>query len=148
MSDNPETQYCKTSNRLCLEHEESQISVARRKKVLYRRSNCLLHSCCDRYIFNGIDTHFTKLNFGDKKDEKEQVQQELVSLEKEESLLKDEIVKLNDDDYIGKLARKEYFLSDDNEIIFTLPEKKDKEEEEKENPQNKGHIALFPTYFV
>ena len=47
------------------------------------------------------------------------------------SLLKDEIVKLNDDEYIGKLARKEYFLSDDNEIIFTLPEKKDKEEKEK-----------------
>ena len=67
----------------------------------------------------------------DKKVEKEQAQQELSSLQKEESLLKDEIVKLNDDDYIGKLARKEYFLSDDNEIIFTLPEKKDKEEEEK-----------------
>ena len=32
---------------------------------------------------------------------------------------------------LAKLARKEYFLSDDNEIIFTLPEKKDKEEEEK-----------------
>ena len=64
-------------------------------------------------------------------------------MQKEESLLKDEIVKLNDDDYIGKLARKEYFLSDDNEIIFTLPEKKDKEE--RKSPQNKRHIALFST---
>jgi cell division protein DivIC len=51
-------------------------------------------------------------------------------LKKEETLLKEEIVKLNDDDYIAKLARKEYFLSDENEIIFTLPEKKSKEKEE------------------
>ena len=55
-------------------------------------------------------------------DEKEQLEKELVALKKEEVLLKEEIVKLNDDDYIAKLARKEYFLSDDNEIIFTLPE--------------------------
>ena len=43
-------------------------------------------------------------------------------MQKEEEQLKEEIVKLNDDEYIAKLARKEYFLSDDGEIIFNLPE--------------------------
>lgn len=38
-----------------------------------------------------------------------------------------EIAKLNDDEYIGKLLRKDYFLSEENELIFTLP--KDKEED-------------------
>ena len=33
-------------------------------------------------------------------------------------------VKLNDDDYIAKLARKEYFFSKKNEIIFNIPEDK------------------------
>ena len=52
---------------------------------------------------------------------------ELVSLKKDEVLLKEEIVKLNDDEYIAKLARKDYFLSDKDEIIFTLPETKKQE---------------------
>ena len=34
------------------------------------------------------------------------------------------IVKLNDDEYIAKLARKEYFLSEKNEIIFNIPDEK------------------------
>ena len=62
-----------------------------------------------------------------KTDEKEQLKKELVTLEKDEVLLKEEIVKLNDDEYIAMLARKEYFLSNDNEIIFTLPEAENQE---------------------
>jgi cell division protein DivIC len=56
-----------------------------------------------------------------KMEEKEKVQQEMVQLKKEETLLKEEIVKLNDDDYIAKLARRDYFLSEEGEIIFNLP---------------------------
>ena len=56
-------------------------------------------------------------------------------------LLKEEIVKLNDDDYIAKLARKEYFLSDDNEIIFTLPEKRKKRKWKR--PQIRVYCTLF-----
>ena len=37
-------------------------------------------------------------------------------------MLKLQISKLNDDEYIGKLLRKEYFLSEEGEIIFTLPD--------------------------
>jgi cell division protein DivIC len=56
-----------------------------------------------------------------KTEEKKKVQQEIVQLKKEETLLKEEIVKLNDDDYISKLARRDYFLSEEGEIIFNLP---------------------------
>ena len=51
---------------------------------------------------------------------------QLAKLEKEQRLLEEEIVKLNDDEYIAKFARKEYFLSDDGEIIFNLPENEGK----------------------
>ncbi len=62
------------------------------------------------------------------KEEKQKADQELVALKKDETILKEEIIKLNDEEYIAKLARKDFFLSNSNEIIFNLPEeKKDKE---------------------
>lgn len=58
----------------------------------------------------------------DKELQKQELKEQLSSLQKEEEQLKEEIIKLNDDEYIAKLARKEYFLSDEGEIIFSLPE--------------------------
>nr|WP_255731563.1 septum formation initiator family protein [Solibacillus sp. MA9] len=46
------------------------------------------------------------------------------SLEKQE-MLNLQITKLEDDEYIAKLARKEFFLSEEGEIIFTIPDSKD-----------------------
>jgi cell division protein DivIC len=60
---------------------------------------------------------------------------QLEEVNEEQDMLKRQLVKLNDDDYIAKLARKEYFLSEKNEIIFAIPEnkkKKDKKEGGKE----------------
>ena len=62
----------------------------------------------------------------DKEEQKSELEAKLSDLEKQETKLKEEIIKLNDDEYIAKLARKEYFLSDDGEIIFNLPEKEGK----------------------
>ncbi|MBO1910044.1 septum formation initiator family protein, partial [Microvirga sp. 3-52] len=42
----------------------------------------------------------------------------------EQEMLMNQLAKLEDDEYIAKLARQEYFLSDDNEIIFSMPNKK------------------------
>jgi cell division protein DivIC len=80
LSAQPKHNITKLQTNYALEKEESQISIARRKKGLYRR----------------LTVFFV-------------------------------IVKLNDDEYIAKLARKEYFLSNDNEIIFTLPETESQE---------------------
>lgn len=62
----------------------------------------------------------------DKIEEKEKYTKELDKLKQKEMMLEEEIVKLNDDEYIAKLARKEYFLSENNEIIFSLPNEKEK----------------------
>jgi len=43
-------------------------------------------------------------------------------LKNQQNSLKQEISNLNDDDYIAKLARKEYFLSNKDEIIFNIPD--------------------------
>lgn len=48
-------------------------------------------------------------------------------MKKKQDIYEEEIIKLNDDEYIAKLARREYFLSEKNEIIFNLPDDKKKE---------------------
>lgn len=62
----------------------------------------------------------------DKEEHKSKLEAKLSELQKRETKLKEEIIKLNDDEYIAKLARKEYFLSDDGEVIFNLPENEGK----------------------
>lgn len=61
----------------------------------------------------------------EKEEEKRQAQEELAAIKDQQEMLKLQITKLEDDEYIAKLARKEYFLSEDGEIIFTIP-KEDK----------------------
>jgi len=105
-----------------LQQEESQISSARRKKVVFRRLSVFFGlAIIISYLM--ISTLISQNSvLAEKAEEKEQLQKELVSYQHEEELLQEEIKKLQDDDYIAKLARSEYFLSEDNEIIFTLPE--------------------------
>ncbi|MFD1030300.1 FtsB family cell division protein [Metaplanococcus flavidus] len=59
--------------------------------------------------------------------EKEQLRAEaqlaLKEVEKEQVQLEEQILLLNDDEYLAKLAKKELFVSEHGEIIFTLPEK-------------------------
>lgn len=65
--------------------------------------------------------------------EKEQLREEtllkLEEVEKEQSQLQEQILLLNDEEYLAKLARKDYFLSDEGEIIFTTPTDEKKGEE-------------------
>lgn len=56
-----------------------------------------------------------------------EVEQSLTATMEEQESLQLQIAKLNDDEYIGKLLRKDYFLSEENEIIFTLPKENEEE---------------------
>ncbi|HJH10107.1 MAG TPA: septum formation initiator family protein [Metalysinibacillus jejuensis] len=55
----------------------------------------------------------------------------LKNVEKQQELLEMQITQYEDDEYIAKILRKEYLLSEDGEIIFVMPE--DALEEENEN---------------
>ncbi len=122
MGANPKQNITKLETNYALKKEESQISIARRKKGLYRRL-AVFFVLAVAVAFLMVSTLISQNSvLANKVEEKEQLNKELVSLKKDEVLLKEEIVKLNDDEYIAKLARKDYFLSDKDEIIFTLPE--------------------------
>lgn len=64
-----------------------------------------------------------------KEKKKVEVEQQLAKLKDEQERLNLEITQLEDDEYIAKLLRKEYFLSEEGEIIFALPKKEDKKDD-------------------
>ncbi|OLN24288.1 hypothetical protein BTO30_00095 [Domibacillus antri] len=61
-----------------------------------------------------------------------EAKQQLAQLEQQEKLSEEELERLKDDEYIADLARKYYFMSEENEIIFNIPETDQKEQEAKE----------------
>lgn len=66
----------------------------------------------------------------EKQQEKVEAIAELKRLNEEQKQLNTQLAKLDDEEYIAKLARSEYFLSESNEIIFSIPDKKKPTEKE------------------
>ena len=116
-------------NQYVQQREKAGIAESRKRKLLFRRLAVFaLFASVISYLM--ISTYISQSAALEKKQaEKEQFEQKLASLQKKQEILDEEIIKLNDDEYIAKLARKEYFLSEKNEIIFNLPkEKKDSQD--------------------
>jgi cell division protein DivIC len=115
----------KLQTKYAIQQESAELSSARKRKLLYRRLAAFL-VLAGVISFLMISTYITqKSALNEKVAEKTQLRKTLSGLEKQQQILEEEIVKLNDDEYIAKLARKEYFLSEENEIIFNLPKKEE-----------------------
>ncbi|MBC1289872.1 septum formation initiator family protein [Listeria welshimeri] len=101
----------------------------RRRIALFRR---LAFMAIIFVVVGGLLTiTYTKqvLSLNDKKEKQVQVDKKMVAMKDEEEALNDQIKKLHNDDYIAKLARSEYYLSKDGEIIFNIPEENSKQKE-------------------
>ncbi|WP_349409076.1 FtsB family cell division protein [Pseudalkalibacillus sp. SCS-8] len=61
----------------------------------------------------------------EKKEEKQKVEQRLEEVKNEKAQLTEEVNKLQDPDYIGEVARRDYNMSKPGETIFKLPKKKE-----------------------
>lgn len=95
-----------------------------RKVRLYRR---LAVFAVAALLILGFFTHsfFEQKNIlALKEQEKAEMLANLKEVEDEQEMMINQLAKLEDDEYIAKLARQEYFLSDSNEIIFSMPNKK------------------------
>lgn len=106
------------------QHERNEIMATKRKKVIFRRLLVffLFAAFISYFMISTLVSQASTLD--EIKAEQKQVTEELKGLKKAETILKEEIVKLNDDEYIAKLARKDYFLSEKGEIIFNISEEK------------------------
>ena len=118
-------QVARIDNPYVQQQEKHVQSAGRKTRVLVRRLT-LYAVITAVVLILAVSTLFSQADALNKKnEEKQEAEKKLAGLQKEETLLLEELVKLEDDEYIAKLARKEYFLSEKGEIIFTLPKKEE-----------------------
>lgn len=102
--------------------ERERMIQERRKKGLRRRLAVF-------FIFATI-VSFTFIKaiqaqesmIAEKMEQLERLEETSKQLKEKEKYLEEEIIKLQDEEYLGKYVRKELLLSEDGEIIFTVPE--------------------------
>ncbi|HAA3042863.1 TPA_asm: septum formation initiator family protein [Listeria monocytogenes] len=102
---------------------------SRRRIALFRR---LAFMAIIFAVVGGLLTiTYTKqvLTLKEKKEKQVQVDKKMVAMKDEQDSLNEQIKKLHNDDYIAKLARSEYYLSKDGEIIFNISEENSKQKE-------------------
>ncbi|RHW31735.1 septum formation initiator [Lysinibacillus yapensis] len=110
---------------------DSKAQYKKQKKIRYRRRMLAFGVIAAAVIVFLVSTYITQeRRLAEKQQQKEEVAAKLEEIKEQQEMLELQIAKLEDDEYIAKLARKEYFLSDDGEIIFTIP---DDEKDKKSN---------------
>ncbi|MFJ8259927.1 septum formation initiator family protein [Peribacillus asahii] len=111
----------KMENEYVAQQEKKAQSMKKKKRGLRRRLT--LYGIClfVFFIFAIVTIVSQNAALNEKAQQKEKIDNELATLKKEEKVFKEEIVKLNDDEYIAKIVRRDYFLSEEGEIIFNLP---------------------------
>lgn len=76
-----------------------------------------------------------------KEQEKVEAKKQLSDLKEERESLNLRIKQLENEEYIAKLLRKEYFLSQEGEINFILPDEKDEKEKKGDLPDKKDDAS-------
>ncbi|EDK4068806.1 septum formation initiator family protein [Listeria monocytogenes] len=124
-----ESKVARIENRYIKDTATMKKTRSRRRIALFRR---LAFMAVIFVVVGGLLTiTYTKqaLTLKEKKAKQVQVDKKMVAMKDEEEELNEQIKKLHDDDYIAKLARSEYYLSKDGEIIFNIPEENSKQKE-------------------
>lgn len=129
-----ENDYVRTADRQLEKKVKKKIGLRRRLTAFFIIASVVL-VCLMGMILNQNE------RLAEKEAQKEKMLAELEEVKKQQEQLKLQIKKLEDDEYIAKLARKEYFLSDKGEIIFTIP-KKDQEKKIKMKNQLKKRKSI------
>lgn len=104
--------------------------LARRRKLLFRRLALfgVMAVLVSALLVSTLVSRNAQL--AAKKEQKAKLEHQVRDIDKQQAMLRSEIKKLKDDNYIAKLARSEYFLSKKGEIIFNLPDSKKNAQEE------------------
>lgn len=97
--------------------------VAKKKKLKFRYRLVLFIPVCLLVIitiFATIGSYWVQIS--QKYQEKTRLADEILSLKEEEEILKVDVERLQDPDYVARYAREKYMYSKDGEIILRLPE--------------------------
>ena len=105
---------------------DSRAQISKEQKIRFRRRIVAFGLIATIILVFLTCTYITQQKrLTAKQQQKTEVVTELEAVKGQQEMLNLQIAKLEDDEYIAKLARKEYFLSDEGEIIFTIPSEED-----------------------
>lgn len=101
-------------------YKEQEQALQVKRKGLIRRliAFSILAAIISYGLISMVVSQHSTMN--EKVTEKEKLEENLTSLKDKQVLLEEEIVKLNSDEYIEKIIRRDYFLSKEGEIIFKV----------------------------
>ncbi|MEH7383957.1 septum formation initiator family protein [Bacillus sp. JJ1521] len=102
------------------EYKEQEQALHVKRKGLIRRliAFFVLVAIISYGLISMVVSQHKTMN--EKAAKKEELQEQLTSLKDEQVVLEEEVVKLNSDEYIEKIIRRDYFLSKEGEIIFKV----------------------------
>ncbi|MFS8650434.1 MAG: septum formation initiator family protein [Caldibacillus sp.] len=104
-----------------LQERERMIQERRKKGLRRRLAVFFIFAAIVSFTFiKAIQAQESML--AEKMEQLERLEKTSKQLKEKEKYLEEEIIKLQDEEYLGKYVRKELLLSEDGEIIFTVPE--------------------------
>jgi cell division protein DivIC len=102
-------------------------TIQKQEKTLVRKRQGLIRRLVVFAVFASVIAYSMgstlisqNAKISEKLKEKEELELQMVQLKEDQKVLEEEIVKLNDDEYVAKIARRDYFLSNEDEIIFKI----------------------------
>ncbi|WP_216831207.1 FtsB family cell division protein [Alkalihalobacterium elongatum] len=93
----------------------------RKRRGLFRRLTAFAVVVVTLSVIAFMTIHTQAQLLDEKTEEKKALEAKLEALQLEQIHLETEIENYNDLDYIAEIARRDYFLSKDGEILFKLP---------------------------
>ncbi|MEC1262031.1 septum formation initiator family protein [Bacillus swezeyi] len=123
MNDTSKRNISQIQNEYKEQMERKQQHLKRKRRGLYRRLTVFGAVALLSAIVMVSSLWSQTSDISAKEEKKQELLKKLDQLEAKKSNLKDEIVKLKDEDYVAELARKDYYLSKEGEIIFKFDEK-------------------------
>ncbi len=118
--------------------KKNKFSIQARRRLFFLRPICLFLLFFVAITFISDTIRLYQLN-----NEKKEKEEEYIKQQEKSDYLKNEIIKLNDPEYLAKFARENYSYSKDGELIIKIDEKVDEEVKVEDNIQEKNSEWLI-----
>lgn len=108
--------------------KKNKVSIQARRRLFFLRPICLFSLFFVAITFISNTVRLYQLN-----NEKKQKENEYIEQQEKSEYLKNEIIKLNDPEYLARFARENYSYSKDGELIIKIDTKEEEQVEIDDN---------------
>ncbi|WP_018659770.1 FtsB family cell division protein [Allofustis seminis] len=123
----------------------ANIREQKRARFIHMRKTAIMVLGCLALLFTSwplVKNHQKTVEY---RQQYKESQEQLAQLKEEKDNLEYQVTLLENDEYVAKLARSEYHLTKDNEVVFKLPNKSEESEVEQQNKEEKQDDAADDT---